>query len=671
MDSDEEVTWIITKNTVKDRMIESSLIHRFSNSKKFQKRTLLLNNLLQKYHNLTRYQDYVKLKKVSSQKIHTDRETEDDNSYGEEYYSISHKKNLSSLNDSAFPDENINISHKSTCNNNVKKSKDKISKKKDTSPTASKPNKISSTELDLHKKDRKRLKILQIDHESDDIVPVKKKRSKHLSKSFEKIDKTEFVHSKKNSSNSLNTNDSNVLSNTGINHTKAVLDNKCNNSLIDDTKDKQIDNFTHKSDIVEDKINEPNTCMNHLQLSNKSLTNEEIHLHLPDDEKNKVVDHSKMSEVVNQDIEENVFVPRQEKVTCNSSIIHDNINLSDVTNKKHKNDVSSLNSVVISSPRSPPKIKSTEIVDKKYKIINKERSYDKLSTEFYNGATILISSTPISFPRYKEVEEYEENEEHEDNLNSSMLSTSNRRLQQLRNLNLTLESSASSSEDEMPQPKNNLNETTMLNNSSCITSKQNTSRIKLKLNRSYDTDNEKDKTSFDTQNINNSTSHNNNIDQHKNYNKDLTTHKKISSKNVESKIQMLSERPCNLENFIKEENIVEDTTVSAFELQDLSKDEDIFLIDLPITVQLADLQGQKITLKKKNIKLGKNKYEILYKDTLAQSCVFSTCKDNKSYKIVNIKPTGSVIVKRKLFPLPVPTYSKQDTKSYNNVHKNK
>lgn len=48
---------------------------------------------------------------------------------------------------------------------------------------------------------------------------------------------------------------------------------------------------------------------------------------------------------------------------------------------------------------------------------------------------------------------------------------------------------------------------------------------------------------------------------------------------------------------------------------------------------MEDLKGQRIILKQKKLKLGKNKYEILYKDVASQSCVFNTCKNNKPYKI--------------------------------------
>lgn len=87
----EQVTWKLTRNSVNDRMIESSLIHRFSGSKKFRKRTKLFNNWLEKHRTLHSYKDYVDMKLLMNENIAEDLLIEDDDSYGEEDYSIKHR----------------------------------------------------------------------------------------------------------------------------------------------------------------------------------------------------------------------------------------------------------------------------------------------------------------------------------------------------------------------------------------------------------------------------------------------------------------------------------------------------------------------------------------------------------------------------------------------------
>ncbi|KAL2730774.1 homeobox protein 9-like isoform X1 [Vespula squamosa] len=206
-----------------------------------------------------------------------------------------------------------------------------------------------------------------------------------------------------------------------------------------------------------------------------------------------------------------------------------------------------------------------------------------------------------------------------------------------KNLNLTIKNI--SNKDEMLQQ--NINEKIRINNSNCISKKTTWSKLKLDKSPNINHKSNKDQNILNIQNKNNGINYNNVSINHRNddNNKYSTKPRETdTSKNYEQ-LQTFHERLCNL-HFSSEEKLFQDLT-SAFTLKDLSKDDEIFLLDIPrtnipstyyINVQLEDL-GQRIILKEKKLKLGKNKYEILYKDVLFQSCVFSTCKNNKPYKV--------------------------------------
>ncbi|XP_046835946.1 probable ATP-dependent helicase PF08_0048 [Vespa crabro] len=662
----EEVTWQITQNSVNDRMIESSLIHRFSGSKKFRKRTKLFNNWLEKHRTLKSYKEYVDMKQLINQNKSKDLLTEDDDSYGEEDYSIKHRNIYKSK---------------------IKKPKNEIYNNKNIITSTPKKirtqeNEISFTDSYSHqmnkKKTKRRSNILQ-DKYHDNLqntdVPVKKKQVIDL-QCLKETEKTQLIDNKEKSSNFLQTYDDSTVIKKRKKSTEEFFNRKRNNSSMDNKEtSKRI------SDL-------------------KCLENNDILIH---DENQKSIDHPKISKIVNhiqEDVSQNPndirqitedinITPKKQKIgTYNSDISCDSIDLFDIKSNKVKNDICLLNSFAERTQKSLPRITSTEIINIKYKKINNEGSYTNLSNESYNSAKLLENNSFLEpFEYEKEAEEEEESQDsliYVDSMNSSILSPSEKRLRQIKNLNLTMESTSSedenlneeilfnnsnctifkkimtcnkksnltidntSSEDEMLQQQNS-NEKICVDSPKCISKK--TTWSKLKLKKSSKIDHKSDQSIFNIQNKNNSISHNNSINHYSDDNNEYTTEPRETdiSKNYEQE-RTFHERPCNLQDFIREEELLQDSTISAFTLKDLSKDDEIFFLDIPKTVQLENLEGQRIILKQKKLNLGKNKYEILYNEVPSQSCVFSTCKNNKPYKIVNVKPTGSIIVRQKIYP---------------------
>ncbi|XP_043266367.1 uncharacterized protein LOC122405563 [Colletes gigas] len=107
-------------------------------------------------------------------------------------------------------------------------------------------------------------------------------------------------------------------------------------------------------------------------------------------------------------------------------------------------------------------------------------------------------------------------------------------------------------------------------------------------------------------------------------------------------------RPCNLQQLIERDNLVFETTAPSITWEDLHKDE-IFLIDIPTKMLKKRLKGKKLVLKGKKLKLGKYRYKVAYKDIDHMSCVFNSGKSRRPYKAVNVKSVLRVVAHEKIF----------------------
>ncbi|KAG7190068.1 hypothetical protein KM043_006208 [Ampulex compressa] len=109
-------------------------------------------------------------------------------------------------------------------------------------------------------------------------------------------------------------------------------------------------------------------------------------------------------------------------------------------------------------------------------------------------------------------------------------------------------------------------------------------------------------------------------------------------------------RPRNLQEFVEGETIVPESTESAFTLDDISDSEDIWIMNIPRTINPQDLNGQTLILgDKSKIKVREERYCAVNHSVKGNvTCVFNTEKLKSKYKTVNIKPAGAIMVRRKL-----------------------
>ncbi|XP_063989066.1 uncharacterized protein LOC135168616 [Diachasmimorpha longicaudata] len=110
------------------------------------------------------------------------------------------------------------------------------------------------------------------------------------------------------------------------------------------------------------------------------------------------------------------------------------------------------------------------------------------------------------------------------------------------------------------------------------------------------------------------------------------------------------DRPHNLQEFVAMEEVTVDSSRHTYTLQDVDPEDELWIIEIPKSVDPRELRGQVLRLgDKTKLKIGEEKYQVTSHDSSdCLSCVFGTGKEEKPFKIVNIKPSGSITMRRRL-----------------------
>ncbi|XP_066586792.1 uncharacterized protein [Prorops nasuta] len=113
-------------------------------------------------------------------------------------------------------------------------------------------------------------------------------------------------------------------------------------------------------------------------------------------------------------------------------------------------------------------------------------------------------------------------------------------------------------------------------------------------------------------------------------------------------------RPCNLEELVQQQSLKLDSTHSTFNLEELSDNEEFWLMDIPKTVDPKQLKEQSIALgSKSKFKVKDEKYYTANcSNKFNITCIFKTGKREPRFKTVNIKPEGSIVLRKKLSNMP-------------------
>ncbi|XP_046618232.1 uncharacterized protein LOC124304176 isoform X2 [Neodiprion virginianus] len=137
---------------------------------------------------------------------------------------------------------------------------------------------------------------------------------------------------------------------------------------------------------------------------------------------------------------------------------------------------------------------------------------------------------------------------------------------------------------------------------------------------------------------------------------DGTAESEIEKKDDHIRISGVQEifkpRPSNLEDLFHNENLTYDTTEANLNLGDISEDEEIWVFNIPKTINPKNFKGQSIKLgKKNNFQVGNELYETCSSASDSKqhlSLVFNTGRRKRPYKTINVKPAGCVQVRQKL-----------------------
>lgn len=113
-------------------------------------------------------------------------------------------------------------------------------------------------------------------------------------------------------------------------------------------------------------------------------------------------------------------------------------------------------------------------------------------------------------------------------------------------------------------------------------------------------------------------------------------------------------RPHNLEEFMETEELMLNPTEQTYSLNDVNADDELWIVEIPKSVNPHELKGQSFNLgNKTKMKIGQEKYQATsVSSSDCYTCVFGTGKREKPFKVVNLRPSGMITLRRRLASAP-------------------
>ncbi|XP_012284432.1 uncharacterized protein LOC105701877 [Orussus abietinus] len=109
-------------------------------------------------------------------------------------------------------------------------------------------------------------------------------------------------------------------------------------------------------------------------------------------------------------------------------------------------------------------------------------------------------------------------------------------------------------------------------------------------------------------------------------------------------------RPQTLQELVETQKLAIASTDPSISFDDISDSEDVWIVDIPITVNPQLLRGHMLQLgERSKLKIGDDSYYAIQRGIKENiTCVFNAGKQKKQYRTVNVKPAGALTVRRKL-----------------------
>ncbi|CAL7938114.1 unnamed protein product [Xylocopa violacea] len=539
-------------------------------------------------------------------------------------------------------------------------------------------------------KEEKLLEVINTNNESVSPKPIKNKISKILESDKEHCYKIPNSPKKEKLLEVINTNNESVPIKPIKNNISKILESdkehcyKIPNSPKKEKLEEMKKKVTPLLDTVKDVQNTNDPCtstnepldQNHLNLNIESnvQNSEPLEIQSPniakkhqpkdsgiEDTDEEFVEHDEKYKNETQKVEQNLST-LSSNLECKDDVVHVPNNLKSKNPNSPRvdpEDVPSTNEEVSTNEQEheeklqKPIVISTEIVNRKYKIIP--------NTSMFNKHAEPEESNMKDFwnKRLYETEDIEEN------IEGGVSPLTKKRLQQFRRLNLTIESDSSLSENDIRYSHESMREKLFNRDKESDMSGSEDESIHYVKQSSFIGD---DSIKHNSNHLNNIVNHDVDQDEdesctesfhEKNLDIEITQQpvnkKTVNGKNLDIEITQQSvnkktvihRRPCNLKELTEQEGLVLKTPKPSFKYKNIGEDE-LFIIDLPSKVLENQLLGSKMILTENKLKLGKQKYKIKYKEINKISCVFASTKRNKPYRTVNIKPLTRIVTRQKL-----------------------
>lgn len=117
----------------------------------------------------------------------------------------------------------------------------------------------------------------------------------------------------------------------------------------------------------------------------------------------------------------------------------------------------------------------------------------------------------------------------------------------------------------------------------------------------------------------------------------ISTNDEEGTNLINEKIIRLERRPVTLDEYINNDSLIIDPTMSSFAINEIDEDDELWLIDMPKTLNPHELKGQVFYFgDKTKLKIGNERYiGVSNNNTEYFTCIMGTGRENKRFK--NIK----------------------------------
>lgn len=325
-----EITWQLVPNTVANRMIDFSLIHKLVPSRKIRQRNKAMNIAIKEFQSLKSYSQYIKMKTSILRNLSDDSETDDNVSFTEDDYSILYKSDLS-LTDYIMQISNKN--KKYTCESEFETNKNDIVSNLKTKKTHTEKRKRKSSEsinLGWQKVVKKRIK--------DSSFKTKKTNINDLTSSNVT---SSLINAKSNIQDNFQTFDTNCSKKSILNpsHEMSINNEIYTVEKIKDKCSRVSDSNKIKHNInIHETVHETVSKNNELEVSNLMLNNISEKFHLNENYSYKLLDDSntKLVKGIKKEMT-SLSNHNNESQNPNDSCINKNILLIQNCNQSEKN----------------------------------------------------------------------------------------------------------------------------------------------------------------------------------------------------------------------------------------------------------------------------------------------------------------------------------------------